>query len=463
MATPRRVAVIGLDGVPPELLFDKHSADMPTLTRLKEKAVWGPMRSIDPPITMPAWACMLSGATPGELGIYGFRDRADHGYGPMEFATARKIRRPRIWDLVSAAGGTSIVLGVPGTYPTTPILGSMVSCFMAPSTDARFTHPVGLADELAALTGGYRLDVANFRSPEPERISQEIFDMSEQRFDVARHLATTREWDLLTFVDMGPDRLHHAFWKHCDPEHPRHEPGNRHADLFTQYYRALDRQIAGLLETLPEDTAVMVVSDHGAQPMVGGFRVNEWLRREGLLVLREEPDHRIPLAKASVDWTRTVAWAEGGYYGRVFLNVEGREPTGTVPAAEHEDTADRIARMLEALTDETGAPMRNRVLRPHEIYPEVNGVAPDLMVYFGDLRRRALATLGGGEDLHTTENDTGPDHANHGDTGVFLLAGTGASPGPRPGLSLYDVAPTLESLLGVESPVRHSTSAGVLA
>ncbi|HLR93033.1 MAG TPA: hypothetical protein VK053_00785 [Jiangellaceae bacterium] len=92
----------------------------------------------------------------------------------------------------------------------------------------------------------------------------------------------------------------------------------------------------------------------------------------------------------------------------------------------------------------------------------MNGVAPDLMVYFGNLRRRALATLGEGDGLHTTENDTGPDHANHSDTGVFMLAGTGATPGLRSGLSLYDVAPTLESLLDVESPARYSTSAGVL-
>jgi predicted AlkP superfamily phosphohydrolase/phosphomutase len=33
---------------------------------------------------------------------------------------------------------------------------------------------------------------------------------------------------------------------------------------------------------MEDDTAVLVVSDHGAQRLDGGFCVNEWLYREGL-------------------------------------------------------------------------------------------------------------------------------------------------------------------------------------
>ncbi|MFC5719519.1 alkaline phosphatase family protein [Streptomyces gamaensis] len=449
MPRRRKVAVIGLDSATPQFMFDRFAADMPVFTRLREKSLWGPMRSVDPPITMPAWSCMMSGRTPGELGVYGFRDRAAHDYGPLAFATSHSIEVPRIWDEMTAAGRPSVVLGVPGTYPPSPINGAMVSCFLAPSTRAGYTSPPGLRDELEKITGGYALDVENFRSPELPRVAQQVFDMSEQRFDVARHLATTQDWDFLSFVDMGPDRLHHGFWKYCDPAHPRHEPGNPYQDLFRDYYRALDRHLGAFLECLPEQTAVLVVSDHGAQPMTGGFCINEWLRREGLLTLAQEVAGPTPMSKAKVDWRRTVAWAEGGYYGRVFLNVEGREPQGIVPAAEYEDTRARIAAALEALPDPEGRPMGTRALRPGELYPEVRGIAPDLLVYVGDLRWRALATLGLGQGLYTTENDTGPDHANHGDTGILALSGPGIGPGRAEGLSLYDVAPTLRELLGL--------------
>jgi predicted AlkP superfamily phosphohydrolase/phosphomutase len=449
MSRSGKVAMIGLDCATPLLMFDRFAEDMPVLTRLRQNALWGPMRSIDPPITMPAWSCMLSGRTPGELGVYGFRDRSSYDYGPLAFATSHSIRVPRIWDEMTASGRSSVVLGVPGTYPPVPIRGAMVSCFLAPSTAAQFTSPPRLRDELQKITGGYVLDVENFRSPELTRVSQQIFDMSEQRFEVARYLATTEEWDLFSFVDMGPDRLHHSFWKYCDPEHPRHEPGNPYADLFRDYYRALDRHLAAFLECLPENTTVMVVSDHGAQPMVGGFFVNEWLRKEGLLVLNGDVSQPTPMSKARVDWKRTTAWAEGGYYGRIFLNVEGREPQGTVPAADYEDTRDRIATTLEALPDDQGRLMGTRALRPGELYPEVRGIAPDLLVYFGNLRWRALATLGMGQGLYTSENDTGPDHANHSDTGIFALCGPGIAAGQVNDLSLYDVAPTLRELLGL--------------
>ena len=48
-----RVAVIGLDCGTPGLLFDRFADDMPTLTKLRERSLWGPLRSIVPPITVP--------------------------------------------------------------------------------------------------------------------------------------------------------------------------------------------------------------------------------------------------------------------------------------------------------------------------------------------------------------------------------------------------------------------------
>ena len=96
--------------------------------------------------------------------------------------------------------------------------------------------------------------------------------------------------------------------------------------------------------------------------------------------------------------------------------------------------------------------MGNHALRPEEVYPEVNGVPPDLIVYFGDLRWRAVGTLGLGTGLYTFENDTGPDDANHSPTGIFALSGPGVVPGPEEGLSIYDVAPTAQALLGLRAP-----------
>lgn len=443
MSERRRLVMIGLDSADPVLTFDRYAADMPVLARLCADAAWGSLRSVAPPITMPAWACMMSGRTPGDLGLYGFRNRRAYDYSSLAFATSRDIKAPRVWDLLSAAGRTSVVVGVPGTYPPTPLTGCMVSCFLAPSTDAEYTYPPELGGELARLTGGYRLDVENFRAPDLRRIGQDIFDMTEQRFTVARHLMKQQDWDFLSFVDMGPDRLHHGFWKYCDQDHPRYTPGNEYEHMFRDYYRALDRHLGDLLNDVPEDAAVMVVSDHGAQPMLGGFCINEWLRQQGLLTLHSDPAGPTPMSKADVDWQHTVAWAEGGYYGRLYLNVAGREPTGTVSPARYEATLDEIASALTAMPGPDRRPLGTRVMRPGEIYPEVTGFPPDLLVYAGNLRYRSLATLGLGQGLFTEDNDTGPDHANHAEHGIVLLHGMGLDRGRRDDLSIYDVSPTL--------------------
>jgi predicted AlkP superfamily phosphohydrolase/phosphomutase len=452
MGARQKVAVVGLDCGTPQVLFDDLNADMPHLAKLTARSLWGPMRSTMPPITVPAWSCMFSGRTPGELGIYGFRNRADHSYDRLSVATSADVRVPRVWDLLTAQDRASVLLGIPGTYPPPRIRGTVVGDFLTPSTSARWTHPDDVGREILDVVGDYCFDVTDFRTDDKARVAQQVFDLTEQRFRVARQLSTTRDWDLFAMVDMGPDRLHHGFWATYDPEHPRHDPSGPFVHLFRDYYRALDEHLGRLLETFPDDTTVLLVSDHGARPMIGGFCINEWLVQEGLLVLRQPLAGRTPIAQAPVDWTRTTAWADGGYYARVFLNVDGREPHGVVAPGEYESVRDHLVTTLEALPDDTGRPMGTRAFRPEELYPQVAGVAPDLIVYLGDLRWRSVGTLGMGEGLYTFENDTGPDDANHAELGVFALAGESLPTGRRDDLSIYDVAPTLQRLLGLPDP-----------
>ena len=88
------------------------------------------------------------------------------------------------------------------------------------------------------------------------------------------------------------------------------------------------------MDAAPAGTEVMIVSDHGAKTIVGAICINEWLMREGYLTLKEKPQGRTKFSTKLVDWSRTKAWGEGGYYSRIFMNVAGREPQGTIPAAD---------------------------------------------------------------------------------------------------------------------------------
>ncbi len=448
-----RLLIIGLDCAEPSLVFEQWRDDLPNLARLMQQGRYGRLESCIPAITVPAWSCMMSGRDPGELGIYGFRNRADRNYARMIVADSRSVKAPRLWDILGGAGWRVAVLGVPGTFPPRPVNGALISCFLAPDTGVEYTYPSELADHVRAWVGDYLLDVPDFRSEDKDRILRDIYTMCDQRFSIAHHLLEDYSPDLLMLVEMGVDRIHHALWKHMDQRHPLYVPGSPLAKAIHDYYCHVDGRIGELLADCDEQTAVLVVSDHGARPLMGGVCLNEWLLAEGYLALKTIPPASVALDSAQVDWSRTKAWGAGGYYGRIFLNVRGREPEGVIPPSEYEHERTLLAERLRAMPGPDGQPLGNRVFTPHQLYRSVRGVAPDLVVYLGDLAWRAVGTVGGGA-IYTVENDTGPDDANHAQHGLLIFHDP-MKPGDGQYLEdaqIYDVLPTLLARYDIITP-----------
>ena len=456
----RRVMVIGLDCAPPEHVFDEYAGDIPNLTKLKENGMFGPLESIVPPITVPAWACMMTSKDPGTLGIYGFRNRKDYTYDGLEFATSFKVKEPTVWDILSDNDKQCIVMSVPPMYPPKPVNGIQIGCFLTPNNQAEYTYPKELKQEIESNVGEFIFDVRNFRTDNTQYILDETYKMTDMKFKTADYLLSNKPWDFFMMVEMGPDRLNHGIWSFIDPNHPRYEPDNPYKESLREYYRYLDGKIGDLLKHADEDTTVLVVSDHGAKAMVGGVCFNEWLQQEGYLAFNDEPDGITPINKMDIDWSKTKAWGDGGYYGRLFLNVEGREPNGTIPAADYEKARDELITKIEAMVDHKGKPMGNKAHKPEEIYGTQNGVAPDLIVIFGELRWRSVGSLGHGS-LYTFENDTGPDEANHAEQGIFIMHNApGMQAGEKQGLHLWDVHSTVLDLFGLDpAPGALGTSA----
>lgn len=445
-----KILVAGLDCAAPEVLLGE---DLPNIRRLMEAGAYGRIESVVPPITVPAWMCMATSRDPGSLGVYGFRNRVDHSYENMRTADATWFHAPTIWDHIAMQGGRSVVVGVPPSYPPRRLNGVRVGCFLTPDPRTSvYTHPASVAKRIAAWVGDYPVDVKDFRTDDKDRLHRAILDMTGKHFEVVRRLMVEEQWDYFQFVEIGLDRMHHGFWKHHDPKHVRHDPSSPWIHVVRDYYRLLDHEIGTVLDLLEEDTLVLVVSDHGARALDGGFCVNEWLVREGDLTVRARPERPMPLDRLEVDWSRTRAWSSGGYYARVFLNVRGREPEGVIAPEDYRAVREDLAARLEATTGPDGRPLGTRVFRPDEVYARVEGVAPDLIVHFADLAWRAIGGVGYG-DLHVQENDTGPDDCNHAQFGAFVLAGPGVPElGELQGVRLLDVAPTLLEHAGWDVP-----------
>jgi predicted AlkP superfamily phosphohydrolase/phosphomutase len=445
-----RVAVIGLDCGTPQLLFRDLADDIPNIRSLMEGGMYGDLASITPPITVPAWACALTSKTPGQLGIYGFRNRKDTSYDGLSIAHSGSITVPAVWDVLGAMGKRSALIGVPPSFPPPKEFpGWRVGCFLTPPSAERWAYPQELEVEIDQELGGpgrYIFDIPNFREAGFDVTLDQVFKMTERRFQVARSMIRTKPWDFFMVCDIAPDRLHHVFWQYVDPKHPLYEAGNKYEGIFQEYYRFLDREVGSLLELIPTDAVTMLMSDHGARPMMGGLCFNDWLVQEGYLTLTDPPSRPTPIKQAAIDWERTVAWGDGGYYGRCFLNVRGREPQGVVEPAAYDDVRDELIAKLEAQPGPDGQPLGTKVLKPQDVYPDVRGVAPDLIVYFGDLAWRSVGSVGN-PSLYTYENDTGPDGANHDRDGVFVMKGApGQASGRVSGLNLVDVGPTILDL-----------------
>lgn len=455
-----RVAVIGIDGADPDL-FLNWASKLPTIQKLIDRGLFFPMKSTIPPITVPAWMAMATSKSPGDLGIYGFKNRTDYTYDSLRIAQFDQISEPTVWDILGLYGRRSIILGVPLTYPVRQIKGCLVSCFLTPGTHVEFTSPSKLREEILKKFPSYKFDIENYRTNEYARLEQEIKQFTEQQFNLAEYLLKNKPWDFFMMVNIGTDRVQHGFWHFMDDKHVLYTRDPRYQDVILNHYRLLDERIKRLLEILPDNTLIFIVSDHGAQRMDGGFCFNEWLIDNGYLKLKKSVKQVTPFNQLEIDWANTKAYSYGGYYGRLFINIKDREPDGTVGLDEVEELLAEIQDKLSTLRLPDGSPMNNVLYRPYDIYPRCRNIAPDAILYFHNLYWRSIGSVGHGT-WFIKNNDEGPDGANHKEYGVFLCSykrngmfyrpeGVGFLP-DRDELTLYDIAPTILDSFGIKVP-----------
>jgi predicted AlkP superfamily phosphohydrolase/phosphomutase len=449
----KKLVIIGLDCATPQLVFDAWLDDLPNIKRLMTEGIHGNMVSTIPPITVPAWMSMMTSQDPGMLGVYGFRNRRTHGYEDLYTTNASYIKAKTVWNHLSRHRLSSILLSVPLTYPPKPLKGLMVSCFLTPRKEDEYTYPADLKATIdRAADGDYIIDVKKFRTENKQWLVDQVYTMTERRFKVFRHLLARNEWDFAMMVEMGPDRIHHGFWRYADKEHRLYEPGHPLENVIHDYYVYMDKEIGALVDSLPRDTSVIIISDHGAKGMKGGICINEFFIQEGLLAVKRYPDAPTSLKTDNIDWPKTKVWGEGGYYARVFLNVEGREPQGTIPAAEYDSFRRALKEKIEAIPDENGRPIGTKVYYPEEIYKQCVNIPPDLVVHLGNLDWRSAGTIGN-RSLHVFENDTGPDDANHAQEGIFVWHNSGRPASTaRKTVPIYDVAPSILDFFGIPVP-----------
>lgn len=433
-----RVAVVSLDGTPYTLIRRMmDEGRLPNLAALVREGTLRQMDSVWPWVSSVAWATFMTGCNAGKHGIFGFVDR-DLQTGRTYIPTARHVRVPTLWELLSQAGKRVAVFNVPVTYPPRPVNGLLVGGFLSPKLE-KATHPADLAATLQGL--GYRIDADPWLARESKaRMLQDIEDVLARRTRTLFHFLEQERWDFFMMHVMETDRLHHFLWREMETGEP--------PDLAAGFYRVyaqIDEMLGRVRERIDGDTTLIVLSDHGFCGIDKEVYVNRWLADRGWLRLRNVP----PDPKQGVLEVEDSSRAYSLDPGRVFINLKGREPTGSVDPADYEAVREEIAAAAMELQDpETGKPFFRRAFRREELYhgPFLEQAADLVLAPHdgydpkGPLHKESL----------TFRGDTLVGMHTYDDAFCLVL---GQSVADRR-FGIVDLAPTILEVLGVAVPAQ---------
>jgi predicted AlkP superfamily phosphohydrolase/phosphomutase len=305
---------------------------------------------------------------------------------------------------------------------------------------------LGLAEDTWALNDGYISDAAFLEQ------CYLIHDERERMFFDA--LEKTSYGVCVCVFDIT-DRVQHMFWRYLVRDHPAARATgvtSESAAIIEELYRRMDALVGRAIDTVGEDSLVLVVSDHGFKSFERGMNLNSWLHQNGYLTLKNgaPPGDWF----ANVDWDHTRAYALG--LNGIFLNQKGRERAGIVQdGSEARELRRELCEKLRGLVDpQTGRVAITQVLDSYAAYsgPYVEN-APDVIVGFGEGCRASWDSVQGRVTQTVFEDNTkawSGDHCIDADLVPGVLFSNWKISAERP--AIMDIAPTILDVFGMPAP-----------
>lgn len=489
MALSRRVCLIGIDA-DDEALVERWCAEgaLPTLDRLRRMETSIPLRNAEANPSGSVWPTVYTGTHPGRHGMV-------HPIGivpgtlTLQSIVPEECPEQPVWSLLAKAGLRSIVVDVP---------------FAPLGRDAESIHivdwgayerlrparswPTSALADVVRHAGPYPVHRDLSRNPaatesERWRDHAQLVAGVSVKGTALRWLARQRPWDYFMATFTEAHAVGHHFWDvEFAPSAPR--PRGASTSPVRDVYRAIDRELAKLLDVLDLTTTTLIVmSGHGMGRNVYGWHLIEpFLRSQGLLVA-PPPTARSVLGRlrsACPAWIRRSVsrrlphtlrtsmsqyWLAGGVdrrrarafalpldqLGFIRINVAGREPEGPVQGGrEYEELCQAIAGSLRRLVDvDTGRPVVRDVFHTDEVFPgPERRRLPDLLVGWYD--DAAIETLRSDDGTIITERSPDPRSGNHRPDGFAVVCGAGVPSERVVAGHLLDLAPTVLARFGLE-------------
>jgi predicted AlkP superfamily phosphohydrolase/phosphomutase len=476
---------------------------MPTFRRLMEQGTQAELSTVSDTLPDTAWNCICSGLNPAHLARY-FYVQHDPETAGLRYMPDGSSGVNYFWDHLSAAGRRVGVVDVPHVDIAPQLNGfQVVSWGTHASHSHRSSTPPSMLREVDARFGRHPVGECDAVTSTPEakkELRRRILAGVHAHGELFRHCITGKDWDVLAAVFAAPHCAGHFFWHYLDASHPLHDPEDRHglADTIEAVYRAIDREVAEMIEAAGAGVRVYVFAAHGMGPLYhaswnlpeilddlgygnGGrvhqageihrARVNYWriLRMivpgelqyaiKAVLPLRLQNELIFRFYRGNRSWEKCRAFAvpNNDAVGAIRINLKGRDYNGLVePGAEYDRICDDICRALAELKDPvSGRPVVKHISR---IQRELRGPhldrLPDITAQWeqsfpwSSLYSPRFGTV----ELRNQDSRTG-SHAQH----AFVLAsGEGIPRGATiSGASIFDLVPTILYGAGMRAPTIY--------
>lgn len=175
------------------------------------------------------------------------------------------------------------------------------------------------------------------------------------------------KWAICFFVANGTDRIGHYLWDAFENKK------NQYHDSFKNYFKQVDDAINRLASKMPEDTALLMISDHGMGSAGTAYNLNSLLKEEGYLTIDPKPDENYNAIRRG-----TKAFL--AETNKIYLNTEKRFPRGDITQTQRIDVIDDLIDLLQSIRY-GGRPVIKAVYSREELYEgPYHSEAPDLIV-----------------------------------------------------------------------------------
>ncbi len=428
--------------------------EMPALSSLAKRGLTVPLSSDGHALDGSVFQTFLTGVNPGKHGIHKYRQLVPGTYD-YQLSKAADSPVPQIWNVLSERGRRCLVFDVPKAFPTPDFNGKLVASWGAYSPAA---SPGSVPDRLFADVerkfGSHpmRIQKALPLTPrEYKQAEQTLVGATRLRTDVCRWLLKDANWDFFATTFSESHVAAHQFWQLRDPQHPLYdlESARQCGSAVENVYRAVDENLARLLEALPEDAHLVVMTQQGVEHNYTGSRLlPKWLamregrkpRRNLLVGLDEVFGSRwrnlfrrsIPeslanrLVRRKFPANGKIFMLPGSEYGALLrVNLRGREPAGVVEPEAYHETLKLLVDDLQALRNPaTGEPAGAEVQLTHQMYngPRLDELPDAIVCWRNDQPITALECPRHGL-LTEGISFTDITHSMHTSQGMAVMAG----------------------------------------